>query len=896
MSWRRFFRRGRWDDERRRELEAHLDLETDDNIARGMRPDDARTAARRKLGNATRIREEIYDMNTIDWLESLWQDVRYAARVLRRSRSFAVVAILSLMLGVGANTAIFQLIDAVRLRTLPVPAPETLAEIRVDAKGQGRMGSFTGRYPRMSYALWERIQSESHGFTALFAWGTASFDLASGGESRPVDGIWVSGSFFDTLGIRPAAGRLIGPSDDRRGCGAPGVVLSHRFWEREYGADPGAVGRSLRIDGIPMPVLGVSGERFFGLEVGRSFDVAVPLCVEAEVSQAQSALDRPDSWWLSVMGRLPPGTTAEQASARLAPLSSRVFEATVPPRFIPNEAKRYREFLLTAAPAATGVSELRRDYEQPLWLLLAIAGAVLLIACGNLANLMLARASAREREIAVRLAIGASRSRIFRQLLVESLLVAAVGAALGTWLAGWLSHALVSLIDTARVSYFVDLQLSWRTVAFASGLAVLTCAVFGLVPAIRATKAAPGAAMKSGARGSTDDRRRVSLRRVLVVGQVGLSLVLVMMALLFGGTLRNLLTAEPGFQPKGVLVADFDLRRTGVPADRMIDYHQQFIRRVAAIPGVAALSQAAIVPLSGSGWNETIVIEGQPRRPYPRLNSVGPRFFETLRIPLVAGRLFDERDTLAVPRVAIVNEEFGRVFFNSSNPLGREFHIEVAPGAPNPVYRIVGVVKNSKYGDLREDFGPLAYFPDTQDTNPVPYLTLVARGEGTASLAPAITAAARETHPEILVSYRQLDELIHGTLVRERLMATLSGFFGILAGLLAAVGLYGVMSYLVTRRRFEIGLRMALGADRARVLWMVLRESGVLVTIGLVAGIALAFATKRWSAALLYGLSPADPWLLALAAAGLAAVAAFASLVPARRASLVEPTTALRND
>jgi putative ABC transport system permease protein len=895
MSWRRFLRRSRWDAERRRELESYLDQEIDDNIARGLAPSAARAAAYRKLGNPTRIREEIYDMNTLDWLDSVWRDVRYAVRVLRRSRSFAIVAVLSLMLGVGANTAIFQLIDTLRLRTLPVPHPETLVQVRVDSHGQGRTGSFTSRNPSMTNPLWERLRQEPHGLSSLFAWGPTQFDLATGGESRPVEGLFVSGSFFGALQVRPAAGRLIMDADDRRGCAAPGVVISHRFWQRQFAGDPAAVGRSLTLDGEPLEIIGVSDPRFFGMEVGRSFDVAVPICVEPRLRD-RSTLDRGDAWWLTVMGRIAPGTRIEDASARLAPLAPGVFSATLPPRYTSNDAKSYLGFGLMVLPAGTGVSDLRRSYEQPLWLLLLIAGAVLVIACGNLANLMLARASVREREIAVRLAIGASRSRIFRQLLIESLLLSIAGTLLGIWLAGVLSRGLVALIDTPGTTYFVDLALSWRVFAFAAGLAILTGALFGLAPAWRATRAAPGAAMKAGARGATDDRGRVGLRRVLVVGQVALSLVLVMAALLFSGTLRNLVRADAGMRTDGVLVANFDMRRAGIPADRLLDAQQAFIERVSAIPGVAAVSSAGIVPLSGSGWNQTLIVDNEPRKPYPNINSVGPRFFEILQTPLVAGRLFDARDTLGAPRVAIVNEAFARAYYQTPAPLGREFRFDTPPGEPITTYRIVGVVKNTKYSTVRDDFGPIAYLADTQEGRPGSSLSLLVRGDGRLAVAPALTEAARATHPDILVSYQTLDDQIHASLVRERLMATLSGFFGGLAGLLAGVGLYGVMSYLVARRRFEIGLRMALGATRRRVVWMVLRESSWLVGFGLVLGIGLAIATTRASHALLFEVRPADPRLLAASAAGLALVAACASLWPARRASLVDPTRALRND
>ncbi len=461
MSWRRFFRRAFWDAERRRELDAYLDLETDDNIARGMAPGAARAAARRKLGNAARIREEIYDMNTLDVIESVWQDVRYAARVLWRSRAFTVVAVLSLMLGVGANTAIFQLHRrgpaARRCRSrIPRRSPRS-ASTRA---ATGRTGSFTGRYPRMSNPLWERLRTESTGFTSLFAWGVTSFDLATGGESRPVDGIWVSGEFFDgawrSPRRRPAhrAGRRssrLRRAADRRQSSFLGTSVRRRS---------GAIGRPLTLDGVPMEIVGVAARSFDGLEVGRSFDVAVPMCAEPLVAGERS---RSGSRRLLVAQR--DGTAACRRALRSRrPSGWRRCRRgsstdTLPARYTPVDAKNYLAFTLTAVPAGSGVSELRTSYQQPLWLLLAIAGAVLVIACGNLANLMLARASVREREIAVRLAIGASRSRIFRQLLVESLApLRSPAPRSGIWLAGALSRGLVALIATPDTTYFVDLH------------------------------------------------------------------------------------------------------------------------------------------------------------------------------------------------------------------------------------------------------------------------------------------------------------------------------------------------------------------------------------------------------------------------------------------------------
>ena len=895
MSWRRFFRRGAWDAERRAELDSYLLHETDANIARGMTPEAARAAAHRKLGNPSLVREEIYQMNTIQWLEGVWQDARYAARVLRRSRAFAVVAIVSLTLGIGANTAIFGLIDAIRLRTLPVPHPETLALIRIDTHGHGFTGQFDGRFSRMTNPLWERIRDEQRVFPQVFVWGMATFDLSTGGLSQPVEGLWVSGGFFDALGLPPAAGRLIGQADDTHECRTPVVVISHAFWQRKYNGDKSAVGSVLKLDGVPMTIAGVSDRRFFGLNVGRSFDVAAPVCTERLVRADRTRLDRSDAWWLVAMARLAPGMTVETASAQFAPLSQGLFEATVSPRLASVDAEAYKKFTLGAIEIGSGLSELRIEYIQPLWLLLAIAGAVLVIACGNLANLMIARGSARAREIAVRMAIGASRRRVLRQLIVESLLLAAIGAALGTLLAGLLSRGLVALLSTPGTSYFVDLEYNWRTLGFVSGLTILTSVLFGLLPAIRAARTAPAAAQLAG-RGLSEGRQRVLARRLLVVGQVSLSLVLVMGALLFAVTLRNLESADSGMATGDVTVANFDMRRADVPAPQRTEFQRRLAERVMALPGIDAASRVAVVPMSGNTWNQTIVVDGKPLKPFSWMNRVGLNFFTVLQIPFVAGRGFTDQDTIGTPPVAIVNEAFARAYFPGASALEREFQIEAPSDRPNPPYRIVGVVKNTKYSEPRDELTPIAYLADAQETDRSSYMTVLIRSRAASGLPAAVIEAARQADPRILVSTRLMDTQIRAALVRERLMATLSTFFGGLAGLLAAVGLYGVMSYLVTRRKFEIGLRLALGAEPKRVLAMMLRESAALVVAGLVIGIGLTFYVTRWAETLLFGLRPNEPLLLVAAAIALALVALGASLVPAVRAARVSPTTALRSE
>lgn len=896
MSWLRFFRRGRWDAERRRELESYVELETDDNLARGMSPADARAAAIRKLGNRTLVLEEVYSMNTLGWLDTTWRDLRYGARVLWRQPAFTVVAVLSLTLGVGANTAIFQLIDTVRLRALPVDAPQELARVTIDAGDGGRTGRFTSRYSQLTYPLYERIRDEQQSFSSLAAWGPMVVDLATAGESRPAQGLWVSGNFFSTLGVTPAVGRLIGPNEDRRDCQAPAAVISYPFWQREYAGRTDIVGQTIRLDGHPFEIAGVTPAAFYGVEVGRQFDVALPICTERQIrGLARTALDSGDWWWLAGFGRLKPGVTVERAGTELKTISSGIFAATLPTGYIARDAENYKKFVLQASPVNTGFSSLRNNYGTPLVLLLALAGLVLLIACGNLANLMLARASAREHEMAVRLAIGASRWALVRQLMSESLIVAAAGAALGAWLAHGLSGLLLSFLSTSQNPLMLDLTLNWRVLGFTSGLAILTCLLFGLVPAIRATRTAPVSAMRASGRGLTDGRGRFTLRRGLVIGQLAVSLVLLVGALLFVRTFRNLATVDVGFTTAGIVATDFDFRRANVAPEGQREFQRLLLERVKTIPGIVGATPVSIVPVSGSGWNQSLVIDGKPQEGYPNVNQVGGEYFDLLDISLTAGRTFNEQDTPASPRVAVVNKAFVERYMKDRDPIGRVFQFETGPGEPNPPIHVVGVAANTKYSDVRTENGPLVFLAYSQDPSPGASLTTLVRVSrpGTSITREAVDLAGR-VNSNMLVTVVDLERQMGESLGRERLMAMLSGFFGGLALLLAAVGLYGVMSYMVQQRRQEIGIRMALGAGRGRVLRMVLRESAVLVAVGVAAGAALAIFSGRYAESLLFGLTPNDPLTIALSVAGLAVIGAAASLIPAWRAARVEPTTALR--
>ncbi|HKO62989.1 MAG TPA: ABC transporter permease [Pyrinomonadaceae bacterium] len=828
------------------------------------------------------------------WEDEMFQDLRFGVRMLLKNKSFTTVAVLSLALGIGANTAIFQLLDAVRLRTLPVPAPHELAEVRM-TNMKGARGGFFRTDPTVTNQIWEQIRDRQQAFSGAFAWGTDTPNLAQGGEVRLARMLYLSGDAFNTLRIQPALGRLITTADDHRGCGAPGLVISHTFWQSEFGSDADVVGRKLTVADQPFEIIGVTPANFFGMEVGRSFDLALPLCAVSLVRGNNRMLESGTNWWLTVTGRLKHGWTMDQATVHLQSISPELFEAALPAKYPPASVKDYLDSKLTALPAGSGVSQLRQEYEQPLWLLLAIAGLVLLIACANLANLLLARASAREREFALRQALGASRARLIRQLIVESLLLAALGAALGAGLAQALSRLLVAFLSTSNNPIFLDLGLDWRVLGFTAGLAVLTCLLFGLAPAIRVTQKEPGAVMKLGGRGLTAGRQRFSLQRGLVVVQVALSLVLVAGAVLFSRSLDKLLTVDTGFNPEGVLTAVVRFQRLNLPPDRNVVFQDELVERIRVIPGVEAASVGS-TPFrdwgGGKGW-----MDGQDSK-QPKnvsLSRVGSDYFNTLQIPLLAGRDFNSGDRPNSPNVLIVNEAFSKAFLQGANPVGHRFWIAATPGDPDTVYEIVGLVRNTKYEDLREEFQPIAYYAAAQDSETGAGASLLIRSRvSQGETVAAVKRVLNEINPAITVSFQEFKPMIEATIMRERLMATLSGFFGLLALLLACVGLYGILSYGVASRTNEIGIRMALGARKETVFWLILREAFLLVVAGLVVGFPVIFAVTRLASSLLFGLSPTDPISLTLAALLMLAVAMVAGYIPSRRATRVDPLIALR--
>ena len=811
---------------------------------------------------------------------------------------FTLVAVLSLALGIGANAAIFQLIDAIRLRALPVANPQELAFLDYAPHSQ-RGGWWSTRSAIFTSVNWESIRKHQEAFSDVIAWSAKPFNLSTEGKARYSEGLFVSGNFFRVLGARAAVGRVFTSEDDQPGCGSPAAVIGYSFWQSEFAQDPAVTSRTVRLDGKLFPIIGVTSSEFFGVEIGHRFEVAVPLCSDPMFWEpGKGHIPSRTAWWLSIMGRLKPGWTIERANTQIQTVSPAIMRDSLPEAYRSEAAKRFLANKLTVTPGGTGVSQLRSRYQDPLWILLATTGLVLLIACANLANLMLARASAREREIAVRQAMGASRWRLVSQLLSESMLLALIGAGLGAGLAALLSRGLVVFLTTERNRMFVSLAIDWRVVGFTAGTAILTCFLFGLAPALRATRVAPAAVIRSSGRGLTAGREKFSLRRLLVVAQVAMSLVLLAGALLFVRSLQNLLAIDPGFRPEGIVAISVDYRAAHFPKERILDIRRQTLEKLRERTGAISVGEVDNIPVSGSGWDQNA---WEPGYGGPKLdvlfNRAGPGYFRTMGTTFVSGRDFDEHDNLKSPKVAIVNEQFASKIFQGKNPIGRTFRREEFGDTPDSQFLVVGLVRNTKYYELREDFQPIAYVPEAQNDQPGTGANFVLRTNAPlGEFYRNVGVAVAEIHPSIGVDFTVLTTQIQQSLMRDRLMATLAGAFGFLAASLAVLGLYGVIAYMVARRRNEIGVRIALGATRGHVVGLVLQEAILLLAAGLAIGLGVAASVGQAAASLIYGLKPRDPLTLSSAVVLLALVALIASYEPAWRASRLQPMDALREE
>jgi putative ABC transport system permease protein len=819
-------------------------------------------------------------------------DLRLAIRTLSATPIVSVVAILSLTLGIGANTAIFSVVDSLLLRALPVKDPQRL--VQLDEASTNGQRSWT-------YPIWDQIHQRPQLFDRAFAWSNTRFNLAAGGETEFVDGIWASADMFDTLGVPAILGRTFNDADDRRGGGPDGpvAVISYDFWQRRFGGTADVIGRTLSVERVQTTVIGVAPSGFFGPDVGRTFDIVLPLGVEPLVRGRETWLDGRSTWWLSVMARLKPNQSREAAIQALQNAQPQIRAATHP------GWADYLKDPLTLVPAANGDSALRRRYQRAATILMAIVGLVLLIAAANIANLLLARAIARRHELSVRLALGASRRQLVRLLLTESVLLATMGAGLGILLARWSSRILVAQMSTQTDRVFLDLSLDWRVLGFTVAATAVTVLLFGTVPALRGADVKPMEAIKEHGR-SAATYGHAGMASTLVIAQVALSVVLVAAAGLFVRTFATLANLPLGFEPAQVLVVAVDAQRARVAAPDRPTLFDRVRQAVRSVPGVAGVSLSVITPVTGQGWNGSVDVSDVPplpgRQSMTYKNAVTPDWFDTLGTPLIAGRHFNDSDGTGAPRVAIVNQAFVRKFMNGTNPIGHTVRDRNFPGLKNNDVpkEIVGVVADAVYRNLREPIPATLYVPLAQlsESFALPSISLSVRARNAGSpalLSRSVATAIANVNSDLAVTFLPMAALVNASLTQERVIATLSGFFGGLALLLAGLGLYGVTAYAVGRRRSEIGIRMALGAPPSGVVRLVFARVARLIGAGVFAGVLVSLWLSRFVEALLFGTTPRDPATLAAAALILAVVGALAGWIPARRASRIDPAQVLRD-
>ncbi len=840
---------------------------------------------RRRFGNPTLLREQSREAWGWTSLDTWLQDLHYALRTFAASKGFAATVVLSLALGIGANMAIFSILNAVMLRSLPVEDPRALVKIQIGSSDD-----------EVTNPIWEQVRDHQQAFSGALAYSSTRFDLAAGGESHFAQGLWVSGDFFRVLGVPAIAGRTFSAEDDHRGA-KPLAVISYNFWQRNFNGDGNAIGKTVRLNRHLFTIIGITPPWFSGLDNDRAFDVAIPIACEPILNSQRGGLDSRLSWWLRMIGRLNPGESIVQGQEKMRAIAPEIFRATLPDIDSENQ-KEYQQHTFSLQTAATGFSQTGDRYRTALLTLMAVVALVLVIACANVANLLLARASARHRELSVRMAMGAGRWRVIRQLLTESVLLSMFGSALGFLLALWGSRLLVGLLSTKAYPLEVNLSPDIHVLSFTIGVTLLTALLFGLAPAIRGTRIELNQVLKENARTAVQGASRFNLGKLLVTVQVALSLVLLVGAGLFLTTFRNLLTADIGLVRHSVLMVSAEAHEAGIPESQRVRTFDEILTRLRSIPGVVSASSSAIAPMSREGWAELSKPEGfvpQSRRDtLVFLNRVSSSYFETMGTPLLMGREFNDRDTLASLRVMVISESVARKFFPGANPLGKS--IGVDEDDKNVPFQVIGVAKDAKYNRIDESHRNVIYIAATQDVAPRSGQHFELRSDlSMQTLAPAVRTIIAGVNKDIALEFRSFETQVSETMVQQRVVATLASAFGVLALVLAMVGLYGMTAYVVTRRTAEIGIRLALGAQRSAVLWLVLRDVVALLALGIVFGVAASFAAGRLVTGLLYGVRPNDPLQLAAAVLTLAAATALAAYLPARRAARLDPMMALRD-
>lgn len=916
------FRRDRVEHDLDAEVSSYLAELIDEKIAAGMSSAEAQRAARIEMGGVEQVKEQVREVRAGLFLERLVQDLRYGLRMLRKNPGFTAVAVSTLALGIGANSAIFSVLDAVMLQTLPVRNPQQLLLVKWTAKdwpaivedleGSNRKDPESGGWVSESlpYPVFGALQSQSTTLSDVFAFSANinTFNVQFDGKPLSAATEPVSGNYFNGLGVQPVLGRPILPGDDV--ASAPSVaVVSYNYWKSKLGSDESVVGKPIVMNSLPFTIVGVAPPEFSGTQPGEDNDVWVTLKVFPRLVQAlnfggpaqpgsdaeaaaAAHFEEPGTWWLVVMGRLKTGVSEPQARAEIDVIFNQSVDA-----MITSDKQKENRPALKLAPGNKGLDQLRRQFSEPLFVLMSAVGLVLLIACANVAGLLLARATARQREIAVRLSLGARRLRLIQQLLTESLLLAAVGGTLGLLLSRWMSELLVALVASGRQSITLPLGVNGRVLLFTAGVALLTGVLFGLAPAFSATRISLTVALKEGGAGSRLGARRSRLAKALVSAQVALSLVLLVGAGLFLRTLQKLESVPLGFEREGLLLFSVAPGLNGYKGEPLAEYYRQVQERITTIPGVSAVSFSSHGPVGDGASSSSIRIPGVTTGKELfdlHRHLVGPGYFTTLGIPTLTGRVLDERDNPSGPKVAVVNQTLARSAFGDDNPLGKilRFGSEAKPRD----FQIVGVVGDAKYHDLRKAAPPTAYFSHLQAIDVASFMTFQVR---TKTEPESVVAAVRTEVAEVdanipITKIDTLVQRIDKALLFERMFSRLTGSFAILALVLVCVGLYGTMSYFVARRTNEIGIRMALGAQAGGVFRMVLGEGLKLTTAGVVIGLAgAAFGTRLISSSL-YEVPALDPLTFVIVALLLIAVGLFACYVPARRAMKVDPMVALR--
>jgi predicted permease len=895
------FRRNKVDEEIAEELQFHLEARTRHNRDAVMTADAARENARRRFGNATLARERAHEMNINLPLETIGRDLRYALRGFVRNPGFFTVAVLTLALGVGANSAVFSVINAVMLRALPVPEPQQL--LQVAFRGKHDATSFVGE--SFSYPLFRELRKDNPSFSDLSAFDSwDSFEAQSADDSvsqagAPIKGQLVSANFFSMLGVDAVLGRTFAADEDMGDGAHPVAVISYAAWVEDFARDPHVVGKKLLVKGTPLTVIGVAPMHFSGVNPGKSFGVWIPLTMASQVlSGKRTSLTDPNTNWVSLMGRLSPGYSAIQASEKLDAVYQQMQGQRDISRWSPQEQRDFFTHHIVLLPAASGADYLRKEFSRPLRILMGMVGLVLVIACANVANLLLARASTRKREVAVRIALGARGGRLMRQLLTESVLLAFTAAPLGILFAYWGSRILVVLMSIS-----LDVHPDLRVLAFTSLLALLTGIAAGLAPAIGAARRNQSPALRTGTSTTIDSRAGIRLGPALTVMQVALSLVVVLAAVLLTRTLDNLEALDPGFSRQNILLFKLDGDRAGYKDQQPAELYQQLADRIDSTPGVKSASYSLLTPISGGGWDNRTYIEGYTPSAGDNvdiyMNAVGPRFFETLGTPLLMGRSFGAQDQANSTVVAVINQTMARRYFAGRSPIGR--HIGNWNWDGRRGYEVVGVVGDAKYMSLREDTPPTAYLYIPQSPRIPGDVTFeVESAVSSLSIVPQVREVLAGVDSRLIAEdVKTLQEQVDRSLNEEKLVSSVSGCFGALALVLASIGLYGVMAYSVARRASEIGIRMALGAAKGDLFRMIIEQGLKLALTGLAIGVVAALVLARLMTSfskLLYGVRPTDSPTIVAVSLVMLAVAVVACLIPASRAMRVDPMVTLRNE